>query len=655
MLTTALPLQLLVPALAWAMLLLAVPASGGVDDDFVWLDELNLSVIDQEWGQAQAAKSVDGRAISIGGVTYARGVGSHANAEWEIDLFGDALQFIAAVGVNDEVGELGSVRFRVFVDGREAAASEIIRGGQPARTLKVDLTGARRMTLVVEDGGDGINYDHADWAQALIMLRPGATRRPASRVLPPVPDPIIASGFDVAPAIHAPHITGATTGRPFLFRIPATGERPMSFRADGLPDGLELDPDTGIITGRIAEDGRTDVTITASNEHGSATSTLTIVGGWHTLALTPPMGWNSWNVWGTSVDAEKVMAAADWMVASGLADVGFQYINIDDAWEAGRDAEGNIQTNEKFPDMKALADYVHSRGLKLGIYSSPGPHTCAGYEGSYQHELQDAQTFATWGIDLLKYDWCGYSQVTRSHEQLYELAKPYFVMRDALDRIDRDIVYSICQYGMGDVSRWGEVVGGNYWRTTGDIVDTWGSMSGIGFSQNGLEQYAGPGHWNDPDMLVVGDVGWGPNLHPTRLTKHEQITHITLWSMLAAPLLIGCDLSSMDQFTIDILTNPEVLAVSQDPLGRQGWRLTESGRTEVWGRPLADGTWAIALFNRGRSAAAIRLPLDALGYSGPQPVRDLWRRQDLDAVEGTIEMSVERHGAVMLKVGVPRR
>src|SRR5436853_4679142 len=232
------------------------------------------------------------------------------------------------------------------------------------------------------------------------------------------------------------------------------------------------------------------------------------------------------------MDDPTVRSIADAMASNGMKDAGYLYINIDDTWEAGRDAQGNIQTNRKFPDMKALSDYVHSKGLKLGIYSSPGPKTCAGFEASYKHEQQDANTWAKWGIDYLKHDWCSYGGIEKGRTQ-EALAKPYKLMGSALDASGRDIVYSLCQYGMGNVWTWGAETGGNLWRTTGDITDTWGSMSGIGFGQNGHEKYAGPGHWNDPDMLVVGRVGWG-NPHPSRLTPNEQITHITLWSLLSA-------------------------------------------------------------------------------------------------------------------------
>src|SRR5499427_8377986 len=268
------------------------------------------------------------------------------------------------------------------------------------------------------------------------------------------------------------------------------------------------------------------------------------------------------------IDDVTVRSIADAMASNGMKEAGYVYINIDDTWEGERDAKGNIQSNKKFPDMKSLADYVHAKGLKLGIYSSPGPNTCAGYEGSYGHEEQDARTFAAWGIDYLKYDWCG-ARTLYSDEEMQAL---YQKMGDALRATGRPIVYSLCQYGRQEVWKWGPEVGGNLWRTTGDIRDSWESMSKIGFNQNGREKWAGPGHWNDPDMLVVGAVGWGVELHQSRLNPNEQMTHIGLWSLLAAPLFLGCDLSQLDPFTQRLLTNDEVLDVNQDPLGRQGSR-----------------------------------------------------------------------------------
>jgi alpha-galactosidase len=255
----------------------------------------------------------------------------------------------------------------------------------------------------------------------------------------------------------------------------------------------------------------------------------------------------------------------------------------------------------------------------------------------------------------LKYDWCSYGGVEPA-STLADYQKPYSLMRDALDKSGRDIVFSFCQYGMADVWKWGAEIGGNLWRTTGDINDSWGSMSSIGFGQGGHELYAGPGHWNDPDMLVVGKVGWGPSLHPSRLTRNEQITHITMWSMLASPLLIGADLTAMDDFTIDLLTNDEVLAVSQDPLGKQSSRVAKSQFfSEVWARPLWDGTVAVAMFNRGFEKTSVEVKLDGLGLKGPQPVRDLWLKKDLGVSDGSFSAEVPAHGAVMVKIGKPAK
>ena len=315
------------------------------------------------------------------------------------------------------------------------------------------------------------------------------------------------------------------------------------------------------------------------------------------LAKTPPMGWNSWNKFARKVSDQLIRETADAMATNGMKDAGYIYVNIDDTWEAGRDANGKIQTNEKFPDMKALAAYVHGKGLKLGIYSSPGPKTCANYEGSFQHEAQDAKTYAAWGIDYLKYDWCSASRFYDYHS----MQAAYALMGRALQSTGRPIVYSLCQYGLLKVTDWGPSVGGNLWRTTGDIRDSWDSMSHIGFDQQAdLYAFAGPGHWNDPDMLEIGNGG---------MTDTEYRTHMSLWSLLAAPLLTGNDLRDIPQNTRDILLNKEVIAIDQDPLGKQAKRVSKQGDLEVWARPLANGAYAVGLFNRGPAAAKSVCPL----------------------------------------------
>jgi alpha-galactosidase len=358
------------------------------------------------------------------------------------------------------------------------------------------------------------------------------------------------------------------------------------------------------------------------------------------LAQTPPMGWNSWNKFQRKVDDQVVREIADAMVKDGMRDAGYLYVNIDDTWEGARDASGVLLPNAKFPDMRALADYVHRKGLRLGIYSSPGPKTCAGYEGSYQHEAQDAKTWAEWGIDYLKYDWCSAARVYAPDQATMQAA--YAKMGTALLASGRSIVYSLCQYGMLDVGEWGAKVGGNLWRTTDDIGDRWVSMQNIGFNlQSGREKYAGPGHWNDPDMLEIGNGG---------MSDTEYRTHMSLWSLLAAPLLAGNDLRDVTPGILEILTNKEVIAVDQDPLGKQGTRVSRQGDAEVWARPLADGGYAVGLFNRGAAEAKVTAQWSDIGISGAHAVRDLWAHAGRGAVSGAYSATVPSHGVVMLKI-----
>jgi alpha-galactosidase len=481
----------------------------------------------------------------------------------------------------------------------------------------------------------------------------------------------------------------------------------MRFSAAGLPDGLRLDEASGIITGRVSRPGEYPVKLSASNAHGTNSITLKIVIG-DTIALTPPMGWNSWNFFSSRVDDQKVRAAADAMVASGLVEHGWTYINIDDCWQGTRDAQGHIQGNAKFPDIKTLSDYVHGKGLKFGMYSSPGPRTCAGFEGTYKHEDEDAQTYADWGVDYVKYDWCSYGQIANARrEALYEeqlpkeadeirsliqrrealpnhgansrrnpltpeqraqakeindrlkaihnqlapekvhqlelqvFQEPYEVFHHSLAKVDRDIVYSLCQYGMGDSWTWAADVGGNSWRTTGDIQANWPSIARIGFAQNGHEKWAKPGHWNDPDMLEVGNG---------KLTPDEMYSHFSLWCLLDSPLLIGCDMSKMDPLVVSIFSNDEVIAVNQDALGRQASRVTQEGDTQVWAKPLADGSLAVGLFNLANAESACTAKWSDLGITGSRAVRDLWRQRDLGPSKGEFKATLPPHGVMLVRI-----
>ena len=614
------------------------------------LENLDLKSFTQEWGDPQKNRSVEQKPLTIGGQRFQNGVGTHASSECTVRLNKQGVRFRAMVGVDDETDGKGSVRFIVTLDNKKVFDSGRMNGKDKAKAVNVDLKGGTLLTLEVEDAGDGINYDHADWADAVISY---SGRTPQAEIVSSnQPDPILAPIDRVKTSLNGAKVIGTTPGKEFVFRVAATGKAPLKVTMGKLPEGLYFDAKRRVISGRVAKAGTYKVRVNASGPGGSASEQLTIVAGKNKLAMTPPMGWNSWNVWGLAVDTDKVRAAADAFVKLGLADVGYTFVNIDDGWEKARADNGEITTNDRFQNMKALCGYVHSLGLKMGIYSSPGPQTCGGYEGSWQHEVQDANSYAQWGVDYLKYDWCSYGNIAPNPD-LKALKLPYTKMKNALEASERDIVFSLCQYGMGDVHKWGKEVGGNVWRTTGDITDSWSSMAGIGFDHSRRSPFAGPGGWNDPDMLVVGWLGWGPNIRPTRLTKHEQVTHITLWAMLAAPLLLGCDLTRIDDFTTRLICNPEVIAVDQDQLGKAAVRVWQDGKLEAWVRPLDDGSSALAIFNRGKAPVTREFKFSQLGVTGtfqrPRTVRDLWQRKDLGRMNA-IKTLVPAHGAVLYKI-----
>jgi alpha-galactosidase len=449
-------------------------------------------------------------------------------------------------------------------------------------------------------------------------------------------------------------VFGVRPGNPFLFTIAATGERPVLFSAENLPPGLRLDLDTGRIAGKLDEPGTYRVLLRAKNGRGQAERELRIVAG-ERLALTPPMGANTWNCWGPEIDDTIIRRMADAFVTSGLINHGWAYVNIDDGWAGERAGELNaLSGNEKFPDMKALADYVHSLGLKLGVYSTAFKLTYAGTVGGssddptgkrdpslkrgdgrsvgkYVFAYNDARQFARWGIDYLKYDWW-IADVERARQ-----------MADALRVCGRDIVYSICNGASltwTGAERHADKLSriGNLWRTGVDITDTWDSVLESGFTQEKWANLAGPGHWNDPDMLVVGKVGWGVKHHPTRLTPDEQYSHISMWCLLSAPLLIGCDLTDMDAFTLGLLTNDEVLELDQDPLGDQSRLINRGGDSylcEVWVKDMEDGSKAVGLFNLNGRPAEVGVNWADARLQGPQVVRDLWRQKDLGFLRGS--------------------
>mgnify|MGYP000013798955 FL=1 len=478
------------------------------------------------------------------------------------------------------------------------------------------------------------------------------------------------------PRINGAKIFGVRPGSDFLYTIPATGIRPMSFSVKNLPKGLQVDTKTGRIIGKIKKTGEYIVTLIAKNSLGEAKRDFKIVVG-DKLALTPPMGWNSWNCWGNAVSQEKVLSSAKAMVEKGSINHGWQYINIDDGWQGLRGGKHRaVMTNSKFPDMKGLADEIHSMGLKIGIYSGPWVGTYAGHLGSYSDNVDgtydwvekyanehyryvdpskktkhginyhhgkysfvknDVQQWIDWGMDYLKYDW--------NPNDVYHVKE----MMDALRSHKRDVIYSLSNSApWGDATQWEKMA--NCWRTTGDIKDTWESMSRLGFNQTKWAAYTGPGHWPDPDMLVVGMVGWGPRLHYTKLTADEQYTHISLWALLSAPLLIGCDMAQLDDFTISLLTNDEVIEVNQDPLGKQGTVVVEKGTIVIYAKPMEDGSMAVGLFNRGETYEEATITWKHLGMRGEQKVRDLWRQQDITTSDKEFTTNIAPHGVRLIKI-----
>lgn len=496
------------------------------------------------------------------------------------------------------------------------------------------------------------------------------------------------SGYILTPeAPHTPRINGAKIygarpGSDFLYKVAATGDRPMTFSAENLPKGLKIDSGTGVITGKVKKAGTYNVTLKAANSLGEAKRELRIVIG-DKIALTPPMGWNSWNCWGNTVSHEKVMASAKAILESGLADYGWSYINIDDGWQGLRGGKYNaIQSNQKFPDMKGLVDSLHTMGFKVGIYSGPWVATYAAhigtqcdnpdgtydwvkkglvnenyrmvdpsgeltreklwYSGKYSFAAQDARQWAEWGFDYLKYDW--------NPHDWYSMKE----MHDELEKCGRDIVYSLSNTALLPLAA-EYVKYANCWRTTGDIRDNWKSISGIGFGRNSSwAPYSGPGHWPDGDMMVIGNVGWGRKYHYTNLTPDEQYTHVTLWAMQASPLLIGCDMAVADKFTKSLLCNNEVIDINQDPLGYAATKIYGNSSYATYFKPLEDGSLAIAMFNLSETTQKIGFKPRAIGIIGNKIiVRDVWRQKNVAEITNDrdrFDADVPPHGVVLVRV-----
>ena len=473
------------------------------------------------------------------------------------------------------------------------------------------------------------------------------------------------------PAPHTPHINGpgifgVRPEHPFLYHIPVSGDRPVEYSADNLPDGLVLDPRTGNITGSIGKTGEYKVVFHAKNPLGTDDKKFKIVVG-ETIDLTPAMGWNSWNHYAGRITQEIVLQNAKAMAESGLIDHGWTYVNIDDTWQGKRGGEFHgLQGNEKFPDIKKLCDQIHAMGLKFGIYSTPWETSYATFPGGssenpegewtkpagkktvnkkilpwaiaqYHFYTNDANQWGAWGVDYLKYDW--------NPIELPETQEMY----DALRNSGRDVIFSLSNnMNITNGATIGKIA--NSWRTTGDIKANWVSMSSKGFGQDKWRKYSTPGHWNDPDMLELGTA----ERNQPGLTPDEEYTHMSLWCLLCAPLLLANDMSTMDDFTKNLVMNDEVIAVSQDSLGDQAVQVAATADTKVYAKNMEDGSKAVGLFNTSSNGVqTVTVRWSDLKLSGEQNVRDLWRQKNLGKFGDQFSVQVAPHGAELVKVGGP--
>lgn len=640
--------------------------------------------------------------LDTGKIERGKGAQRDVLSKWLITLDGKAVSFSAKVSLDPSARTETMVEFLVLGDGKVLWSSGTMKAGDGPKKVAVKLHGIRKLGLLVRNKGKEEIPVSPAWSDGSFLYLGNVPLASDNRVVRG-PEVILTPPSPAKPRIHSPKVYGTHPGSPFLYRIPATGNRPMRFRVENLPHGLSVAESTGIITGRIETAGDYKTVLIAENGSGQDRSDFTIKAG-PTLALTPPMGWNSWYIYYSRVSDSILRRAADKMIESGMADFGYQYVNIDDCWavrlnssdpEIGgevRHADGSLRPNKRFPDMKALTDYVHAKGLKTGIYATPGPKTCAGYTGSYGHEKQDLQTMAGWGFDFLKYDWCSYGKLI-PERTLETCRKPYQLIWDELSKIRRDMVINLCQYGMADVWKWGGEVG-NCWRTTGDLGILEGSSMPpfyyIGLSNARHGEYARPGAWNDPDYILIG---WFRNalkeevFEKTALLPDEQYAYMSMWSLMAAPLIYSGEMSLLDPFTLNILCNHEVIAINQDVLGKQARILRKTANELVMVKDLEDGSKAVGLFhvtddaNAGEpdlvdeeaagmagvwkgtvepadlfiwdshpSPSKIRITAAELGLGNTFQARDVWRQKDLGTFTGTYTADVPYHGVVLIRV-----
>jgi len=643
-------------ALALSASTLAFAASTTVET--VNLNDLSLLKASVTDGFAlKPGKTVNGRVPSFGGEPQTNAFGSMSNFQLTCDLKGQAHRLKGRVGIDDGMAKRFTERVEVLVYGdyKKLWASGPLKSGQSPVSMDIDLKGVKQLELLTDFSGDQIRDSHVTYS-GLTISYSGA--RPETIWNGRTAKPVLAPRFITPKGPETPRITGGRVfgvrpGSPFLFTVTASGRKPMTFSAKNLPDGLQLDAQTGQISGYLKTKAEHRVLISAQNELGAAERELKIVVG-DQLSLSPPMGWSSWNVWLTKVDQSKVEKAAELMVSLGLKDHGYLYVNIDDGWQGARGGKDNaLQANDKFPDMKGLCDKIHKLGLKAGIYSTPWMtsygkfpgSTAATPDGTWSKDKiefkigpctflkQDAKQFAEWGMDYCKWDW---------H---FHKPEEIIAVADALKKSGRDIHCNLSNTGVFEHAPT-YVKNANSWRTACDLLSHWVFLATIGFAQNQWADFGGPGHWLDMDMLIVG-FAWGK---PTNLTPDEQYLQMSMWSLMSAQLLMSCDLEKIDDFTLRLLTNDEVLDIDQDPLGKAAHRVLARGPLDVWVKDLEDGSKAIGFFNRSREPLEMIIQFKDLRLGEKYQVRDLWRRADLGTAEGQITVNPAPHGVQFYKI-----
>ncbi|MEM9824335.1 MAG: NPCBM/NEW2 domain-containing protein, partial [Bacteroidota bacterium] len=639
----------------------------------VWMDDLPVALM--EYGKRKVRPKGPGhhKDVHIGDSIFQRGVGVQPINSMLMDLNGKAIRFEAHVGKGQKGKDEFAFTFHLIGDQKLLWKSQNLKKGDPAEFVQVDLQGVQQLGLLMMDNKNNWSWDYGYWADAQFVMQEGyrpelVNWKDQKQILTPPPSP--------KPRINNPDVFGLRPENPLVFSIAASGDRPMEFAAENLPSGLRIDPQNGRLEGSVPQKGNYKITLIARNQLGEDRKELELIVG-PQLALTPPMGWNGWNSWAADIDEQKVRASARAMVDKGLQQYGWSYINIDDDWQGRRGGPYNaIQANEKFPDMPGLIDSIHQLGLKAGIYSSPWVMTYAAriggssdrkdgawnfpkdyrkhykdyrYVGQYTFDQEDVAQWVDWGIDYLKYDW--------------KIALPSTIrMNEVLKTCGRDIIFTLSNTAKIDLAS--ELSQhSNSWRTSGDIRDTWQSIYTIGFAQNNWHPYSAPGHWNDPDMLVIGDLTCGKDsLHASRLSPDEQYSHISLWSLLAAPLLIGCPLERLDEFSLNLLTNTEVIAINQDRLGRQAQMIHKAEDHQIWAKPLKDESWAVGLFYTGQygkelkdyftwkdsPSKKIKLDWSMLKINGKYQLRDVWRQKDLGIFDQAFIETVPFHGVLYL-------